>query len=199
MAGVVLHGQACCCLSDTAVTRRLHDEVTRVRGLFGAHAVFLMHDEIRVLGQDATCRAGGRTSAQILAANLRACRGFAGDAQVYVWNDMFDPNHNAVDAYDLARGSLAGSWDGLDRDVTVVNWNAAMPGASLRFFAGRGNPQVWAGYYDQPLAAMRRILPLLDRTPHVNAIMYTTWQDRFDDLEAFARLCRGDAPASPRP
>ena len=32
---------------------------------------------------------------------------------------------------------------------------------------------------------------LLDRTPNVTAIMYTTWQDRYDDLEAFARACAG--------
>lgn len=189
-AGVLLKGQASCCLSDSGVHARLADEVARVRGLFGARTLFLMHDEIRVIGQDAVCAATGRTSAQILAANLRDCRRLAGDARVVVWNDMFDPNHNAVDGFYLVRGDLAGAWDGLDRDVIVANWNSGKPAASLAFFSGRGNPQVWAGYYDRPVESVREILPLLDRTPGVQAVMYTTWQDRYDDLEAFAKLCR---------
>jgi hypothetical protein len=190
-AGVVLRGQASCCLSDTSVSRRLREEIARVRELFGARTLFLMHDEIRVLGQDAPCVAHHGSAAQILAANLRECRADAGDARVCVWSDMFDPHHNAVDRYYLVRGSLASSWDGLGRDVTVVDWNQEDPAASLAFFAARGNRIIWAGYYDEPVESIRRILPLLDRTPRVTAIMYTTWRGRFEDLEAFAKLCRG--------
>ena len=36
---------------------------------------------------------------------------------IYVWNDMFDPFHNAVNDYYLVRGDLKGSWEGLPKDV----------------------------------------------------------------------------------
>lgn len=191
-AAVLLRGQVACCLSDSAVLARLHDEVARVRELFVARTVFLMHDEIRAIGWDAPCKAGGRSAGAILAANVRACRAFAGDAAVCVWNDMFDPNHNAVSGYYLARGDLAGSWEGLDRDVVVVNWNPDRLDASLKFFAGRGHRQVYAGYYDGDVEEIRNALPRLDAVEGVTSVMYTTWRDRYDDLERFAAICRGE-------
>jgi hypothetical protein len=104
---------------------------------------------------------------------------------------MFDPQQNAVDGYYLVRGSLAGSWDGLGRDVVVVNWNGGHAASSLAFFAGKGHPQVWAGYYDTPPGDIARVLPQLARTRGAFAVLYATWQDRYDDLEAFARAVRG--------
>jgi len=191
-AAVLLRGQVACCLSDSAVLSRLHDEIARVRDLFGAGTLFLMHDEIRTIGWDAPCEAGGRSAGEILAANVRACRAFAGKARVCVWNDMFDPQHNAGTGYYLVRGDLAGSWEGLDRDVTVVNWNPDRLEASLKFFSGRGHSQVYAGYYDGNVEDIRGVLPRLDAVEGVTAVMYTTWKDRYDDLERFAAICRGE-------
>ena len=190
-AAVILHNQASVCLSDTAALSLTRDEIVRARELFGARTMFLMHDEIRIMAQDSTCRATGLTPGRILAAHVRACTQAAAPARVVVWNDMFDPAHNAVKDYYLVRGDLAGSWEGLAPAVEVANWNSEHTEASLKFFADRGHAQVWAGYYDTPPGAIRDVLPLLDRTPNVEAIMYTTWQDRYDDLEAFAKACRG--------
>ena len=41
-----------------------------------------------------------------------------------------------------------GSWEGLPRDVIIANWNGGKAPESLKFFAGRGHPQLIAGYYD---------------------------------------------------
>lgn len=191
-AAVLLRGQVACCLSDTAVLARQRAEIMRVRELFGARTLLLMHDEIRAIGWDASCQAGGKSAGAILAANVRACRAFAGDAAVCVWNDMFDPQHNAVPGYYLARGDLAGSWEGLDRDVVVVNWNPDRLDASLKFFAGRGHRQVYAGYYDGNVEDIHGVLPRLDAVEGVTAVMYTTWRERYDDLERFAAICRGE-------
>jgi len=190
-AAVILRGQVACCLSDTTVLRLERDEIARVRAMFGARTLLLMHDEVRALGGDSTCLATGHTPGRILADHVRALRAAAGDAHICVWNDMFDPFHNAVPNYYLVQGDLAGSWDGLDRNVTVINWNSEHTAASLGFFAGKGMAQVWGGYYDGPPDGIREVLPLLDRTPNVVAILYATWQNRYDDLEAFARAARG--------
>jgi hypothetical protein len=190
-AAVILRGQVACCLSDTAVIARQLAEIRRVRELFGARTVFLMHDEIRAIGLDSTCLATGRTPGQVLAANVRAIRAGAGGVRLCVWGDMFDPEQNAVDGYYLVRGSLAGSWEGLDPGIDVVNWNGGRIGSSLRFFARAGHRQVWAGYYDGPPGAIADVLPQLDQVTGTYAVLYATWRERYDDLEAFARAVRG--------
>jgi hypothetical protein len=189
-AAVLLKGQVACCLADSAVRRRQRQEIADVRRIFGARSVFLMHDEIRVMGQDATCLTTGRVPGDILAEDLRELRAAAGGARVLVWNDMVDPRHNAVSGYYLVRGDLSHAIAGLDTSVTIVNWNHARGTRSLRWFAERGFAQVWADYYDGPPGAIARLRSVLDHTPGVRAVMYTTWQDRFDDLEAFARAAR---------
>ena len=56
-----------------------------------------------------------------------------------VWNDMFDPFHNAVKGpYYLVNGPWSGSWEGLSKDVLVMNWNHGKRDQSLKFFADRG-------------------------------------------------------------
>ena len=66
-------------------------------------------------------------SGALLADNVRACaamlRQINPGGAIYVWSDMFDPNHNAVDKYYLVHGNLRGSWEGLDKDVIVVPWH----------------------------------------------------------------------------
>ena len=66
-------------------------------------------------------------------------------AKIYVLSDMFDPAHNAVDKYYLVNGSWAGSWGGLPRDVSIVNWNHGGRAKSPPFFARRGHHQILAG------------------------------------------------------
>ncbi len=105
---------------------------------------------------------------------------------------MFDPAHNAAKTgtYYLVRGDgpWYGSWKGLDKDVVIVNWNSdpAKRGESLAHFAGRGHKQILAGYYDGPVAAISPRLEDARRAGGLVGAMYTTWQSRYDDLEAFA-------------
>ena len=56
--------------------------------------------------------------------------------EIYVWNDMFDPFHNAHDHYALINGDLSGSWEGLDKDVIIANWYFDRRDENLPFFAG---------------------------------------------------------------
>ena len=193
-AAVVGGHQVAACASDSAVLRRYSQEGRRVREMFGAHTMMLMHDEIRALGGDPACVAAGGNAGAILAANVRACRKAVQPAAAIVWGDMFDPEQNAVAQYYLESSDLTGSWNGLDRDVAIMNWNHEHLEHSLRFFADRGHTQIIAAYYDGPLSGSAAWLPLLDRVPGLRGVMYATWQDRYDDLEAFAKLVR-HAPA----
>ena len=103
-----------------------------------------------------------------------------------VWSDMFDPHHNAVKDYYLVNGDLKGSWLGLDPKVVIMNWNFGARDKSLAFFSGRGHPQILSGYYDAGPDQIKGWLEAARGVPGVIGVMYTTWQNNYTDLEAFA-------------
>jgi hypothetical protein len=183
-------GSTTCCPSDPGTFALLRDETARLRELWGATGHLLMHNEIRCLGWDASCAAQGRSAGEVLAAHLRRCRSLLKGTQVYAWSDMFDPFHNSHAGYFLVRGDLARSWEGLDRDVIILNWNAERRAESLGLFSRRGQRQIIAGYYDGDPAGIRDALAAARGVPGVIGVMYTTWQGRYDDLERFARVVR---------
>jgi hypothetical protein len=114
----------------------------------------------------------------------------APEARLYVWSDMFDPNHNAVPGpYYLVNGPFTGSWEGLPENVTVMNWNSDRKEKSLKFFAERGNPQIIAGYYDGPPERLREWFAAVKSVPgSVQGVMYTTWRGDYSQLEKFGAL-----------
>ena len=59
-----------------------------------------------------------------------------------------------------------------------------------KFFAERGHHQVIAGYYDHKPEQIAEWLSAAKPFSGIDGVMYTTWQHKYDDLEAFARLCK---------
>ena len=182
--------QVMCCLTEPKVYDLLRDQARRVNDLFHPQTFFLSHDEIRVANWCRSCQATGETPGELLAANVRRCveiiKEVSPKARVVVWSDMFDPNHNAHDNYYLVNGTLEGSWKGLPEDVVLANWNGDKARESLRFFADRGHTQIIAGYYDDGLDNIKKWEEAAQGVPRVTGFMYTTWQHRYDDLEAVA-------------
>jgi hypothetical protein len=188
----IYDGQAMICPSEPRTAELLRDQIRRMHELWGAKRYMMSHDEVRVLGHCAACRERNMTPGQILAANVRECiaiaRDVAPEATLYVWNDMFDPHHNAVEGpYYLVNGSLTGSWEGLDENVVIVAWYFEQRENSLRFFSDRGHRYLIAGYYDGPVRQARDWLDTAHDVPGYEGIMYTTWRSDYDDLEAFAK------------
>ena len=109
---------------------------------------------------------------------------------------MFDPNHNAVSGpYYLVNGDLRGSWEGLPKEVIVLPWYFSKRSESLAFFAGRGHHQVIAGYYDEQPERVKDWLDAAGKFPDsVLGVMYTTWQNRYGDLEKFATVIDANSP-----
>ncbi len=186
---VIYDGQVCCSLSDPGVFEILEDQVRRVDELFAPRIWMLSHDEIRVANWSADDQRAGQTAGELLAGNVRrsieTIRRRSPNAEICCWSDMFDPHHNARDEYYLVRGDLAGSWEGLPSDVTIINWNHNQSQSSLRFFGERGHRQILAGYYDHDPAAIRGWLSQASSGDHVSGVMYTTWQSNYRDLETF--------------
>jgi hypothetical protein len=166
----------------------LADQARRMKAAWNAPGYMMHHDEVRTLNWDASCQQHP-DAGSILAANASMCSKLLEGSRVYVWSDMFDPHHNAVTDYYLVNGDLAGSWEGLEPKVVVVNWNFDKRDESLKFFAERGHSQVIAGYYDGDVAQIKQWLTSAEKVPGVVGIMYTTWRHNYDDLEAFAKAC----------
>lgn len=185
--------QAMICPSEPKTMELLRDQAQRMHRLWGAKGYFMSHDEIRVLNWCAACAKRQLTPGQMLADNVRACakilRAVNPGGRIYVWSDMFDPNHNAVKGpYYLVNGPLLGSWEGLDRDVIVVPWYFEKRQESLKFFADRGHQQVIAGYYDAKPEQAAEWLAAARTVPGVLGIIYTTWKNDYRQLEKFSEV-----------
>ena len=182
--------QTMCCLSEPKVYEILREQVRAVNDLLHPSSFFMQHDEIRVANWDEACRSRGLTPGELLADNVRRCvkiiRDISPDAKIWVWSDMFDPHHNAVDDYYLVNGSWAGSWEGLPSDVGIVNWANHLKGKNLKWFADRGHEQILAGYYDHEDWVIQEWLGAGEGLPGIVGAMYTTWQDDYSDLETWA-------------
>ena len=189
--------QVMCCLSDPKVYDILRDQIRALNDLLHPSSFFMQHDEIRVGNWDKACQDRHLTPGELLADNARKSVQIIRDvdpkAKIWVWSDMFDPNHNAVDNYYLVNGTWAGSWEGLDPDVGIVNWANRLKGKNLKWFADRGQEQVLAGYYDHREWVIAEWLAAGKGLPGITGAMYTTWTDDYSDMEAWAKAAWGSA------
>ncbi len=193
-AVTVYDGQVMICPSEPKTISLLRDQARRVHAAWGAKGYMMSHDEIRVLNWCKACQDRGMDAGELLADNARTCvrilREVNPGGKIYVWNDMFDPHHNAKNNYYLVRGDLKGSWEGLDKDVIIVNWNFDKRRDSLKWFADRGHRQIIAGYYDAGPQQIGVWLDAAKGVPGVAGAMFTTWQRNFSDIEKFADVAR---------
>jgi hypothetical protein len=188
---IIYDGQVCCCLGEPELDDLLADQAKRVRQLFDAPGYMMEHDEFRVAGQDEACLKTGKTPGQLLADNARFCTKLLEGSTAYVWNDMFDPFHNAVKGpYYLVRGPWTDSWEGLDKGVVIMNWNFGKRDQSLKFFADRGHKQVVAGYYDHKPEQVKDWVASANKVDGVVGVMYTTWRNDYSQIAAFAKFAR---------
>jgi hypothetical protein len=185
------------CLSEEKIFEDWRQEVKEANDRFHPPAFMMSHDEMRVINQCALCQSRHMTPGQLLADNVRRSaqiiRDIRPDAEVWVWNDMFDPLHNAVDDYYLVNGTLWGSWEGLDRDIGIVNWMGERKGENCRFFAERGEKEVLAGYYDgdEDGSGIAEWLKNAQPIGGIVGAMYTTWQSKYGAMEAWAKAAWG--------
>ena len=188
---IVYDGQVAACISEPRTMQLLVDQSKRMKELWGANGYMMSYDEFRCFGWDESCEKRHQTPGQILADNLKQCTDLVKPQQAYTWNDMFDPYHNAVKGpYYLVNGPWTGSWEGLDKDVIILNWNHGKRDKSLPFFADRGNRQVLCGYYDNDLSEWKQWLISGAKVKGIVGYMYTTWRNDYSKLEEFAKMSR---------
>jgi hypothetical protein len=188
-------GQITCCMSEPKVGQLIEEEIRWLKENCSPDAYFMSHDEIRHQGWDDSCVKQNKTPGQILADNVKQCSSIIERVDpgksIVVWNDMFDPHHNARKtgehgekfAMYLARGDgpWAGSWEGLPKEVGVVNWNCGSA-ESCKFFGEHGNQQIFSHVAPDKIV---KILNDSGANPGTAGVMYTTWDGNFNDLEKY--------------
>jgi len=158
---------------------------------------FLSMDELRVGGFCEACQRRHLSMAEILGdcvtRQFNMIRAANPEAEIYVWSDMFDPNHNAKEKYYLIDGSFDGTWKYIPKDLIMACWYYEKREPSLGFFSKLGYRTLGAAYYDaDDLENPKGWLASLERTQGAVGIMYTTWENKYKLLPGFGDLVSGD-------
>jgi hypothetical protein len=189
---LIYNDQVLLSMEDPKVFELMDDQVKRVSQAWNAPGYFMNYDEIRICGWEeqpgGTHLTPGELLAKHVAKGVEIIQKYAPKAKIYTWSDMFTPRHNArkLDGpgYYLCNGDWYGSWEGLPKEVVIVNWAGGTDG--LKWFADRGQQQIIAGYYDSnPVGGVNRWMSQAKGVPNVIGMMYTTWSKKYDDLPAF--------------
>src|SRR5271157_50254 len=180
-------------MSEPAVYEIWQRQIPLIERYLAPKKYFLSMDEVRGGGFCEACKGRHLTMAQILGDSVtrqyEMIRAANPQAQVYVWSDMFDPNHNAVAKYYLIDGSFEGTWNYLPKDIIMACWNGDERDPCLGFFSKLGHHTLGAAYYDaDDLQNPKDWLRSLDQTPGATGIMYTTWENKYELLGGFGDL-----------
>ena len=194
---IVYEDRVTSCLSEPRIFEDWRQEVKQADQLLHPAAFLMSHDELRVMNQCALCQSKHMTPGALLAWNVKQAaqiiRDARPDADIWVWSDMFDPLHNAVEHFYAVNGPLTGSWKGLDKGIGIVNWHGGLKGKNCQFFADLGLKQILSGYYDgdEDGAAISEWLRNTEGVPGIIGAMYTTWEDKYSAMDVWARRAWG--------
>jgi hypothetical protein len=192
-AMTVLDSQHCVCMSEREAYGLWQRDAQMVNDILAPKRWMLNTDEVRQGGSCAACKARGITFGQILGEHVTSgyniVKALNPDAEVFVWSDMFDPNHNAVRNYYLTDGDPSGSWQYLPPDINIVLWYYGKRNESLAHFSGLGFKTIAGAYYDaNDLTNTRGWLDAMKGVAGASGIMYTTWENKYGLLAPFGDL-----------
>ena len=163
-------GQVSVCMSAPKVydiwraqARLIHKHLAPARYL-------LSMDEVRAGGSCRACKSSGRTMARILGDCVTRQFGILRElnpkAEVFIWSDMLDPNHNARGGYYLVEGDFTGSWKHVPTALRIVCWYFRKREPILTHFSRLGFKTRAGAYYDaDTLENPKGWLDTLDKTP----------------------------------
>jgi len=189
----IYRDQTTICMSEPAVYEIWQRQIPLIEKYLAPKKYFLSMDEVRVGGFCEACQRRHLSMAQILGDCVtrqhQMIRAANPKAEVYVWSDMFDPNHNAKEKYYLIDGSFHGTWNYMPKDLVIACWDYDIRDKSLDFFSKLGYRTLGAGYYDaDDLENPKGWIESLDRTEGAVGIMYTTWENKYQLLPDFGDL-----------
>ena len=180
-------------MSEPAVYEVWQHQIPLIEKYLSPKKYFLSMDELRVGGFCEACQRRHLSMAQILGdcvtRQYKMIRAANPHAEIYVWSDMFDPNHNAQEKYYLIDGRFDGTWKYIPKNLIMACWYYEKRDLSLGFFSKLGYRTLGAAYYDaDDLENPKGWMASLDRTQGALGIMYTTWENKYKLLPSFGDL-----------
>ena len=191
---IVNDSQVTVCMAEPAVYDIMDREAKLLAERLRPRRVLLNMDEVRMGGTCEACagRNLGELVGECVTRQAEIIRRYSPGAEIYVWADMFDPNHNAHGNYYLAQGDFTGSWLHVPKDVVMAVWGGEPREKSLSFLAGQGFRTLIACYYDADnLNEVKGWLRVAGQTPQVQGLMYTPWEKKYALLPEFGDLLQG--------
>ncbi|MFQ6042593.1 MAG: carbohydrate binding domain-containing protein [Candidatus Poribacteria bacterium] len=188
------------CMSNPKLYTYWESLAEKLHSIIGFKKAFLSMDEIRNGGGCYACQSRqkrGMTMAQILGdcvtKQYNIFKKIDKAIEVFIWSDMFDPNHNARDNFYNVVGDFTGSWQYVPKGLIMVCWSASLKEQSLPFFSEQGFRTFGSVNMDGgTLEDVKGWLNTLDKTKDAIGIMYTTWQGQYELLAPFGDLVSGE-------
>lgn len=195
---MVMKGQVSTCMSEPEVYEFFEESAEEIMKLLAPKKWFLSMDEIRAANTCAACEKSNLTLDKILGRCItkqyRTIQKVQPGAEVYIWSDMLDPNHNCHADYIKCRGDFTGVWKWIPKELIISCWYYEKREESMKFFSDLGFRTQAAAYYDvDTLDSSRDWLDVCRRTPNCTGIMYTTWNHKYALMEGFAKMLQEDA------
>jgi len=188
-------GQISLCMSEPRLYETLAMQASNLVRRLDGNKFFLGMDEIREGGTCQACTARKTTMGRILgdcvSQECAILKQLKPKAEIFIWSDMLDPNHNAHAGYFLVDGDFSEAWNHIPKDLTMVCWGYTRRNQSVAHFSRLGFHVMGATYYDSDdLGSSRDWLRTLHACKTSSGIMYTTWRQNYTLLPAFCNLIR---------
>ena len=196
VADIYVSGSVMVSLSEDTLYTLIEDQVSRVNKIFNSNSFFMGHDEIRAFGWDSSDYKRKLSPRYILADNIKKCteiiKKINSSSRIFMWSDMVDSLHNAVNNYYLINGDLRGIWNDIPKDIIITNWNLGKLDASMSFFEKLGFNQITSPYYDAGNSnGIKNSRIEMEKHKNVLGSMYTTWNSDYRFLPQFASYMWG--------
>jgi hypothetical protein len=196
---LIIVSQVTVCMAEPELYEIFDHETKLLAQHLQPRSVLLNTDEIRMGGTCQACK--GRDMGELLGESVTKQAAILRDhipsVEIYIWADMFDPNHNAHANYYLVDGDFTNSWKHVPKNLIMAVWGGEPRPASLRFFADEGFRTLVACYYDAPdLKDVDGWLQAARPIRKVRGFMYTPWEKKYDLLPDFGDLIKKPAPAA---
>ncbi|MBF8275740.1 MAG: hypothetical protein HW390_813 [Candidatus Brocadiaceae bacterium] len=195
--GIALHeSQVSFCMSEPKLFELWHDQALAIHEAIAPNKYFLNVTQVRAGGTCETCKQRGLSMAQILGdcvtRQMGVVREINPNAEVFIWSDMLDDNHNARNNYYLVDGDLTGSWNYIPKDLIIVCWYHKLRNESMHHFSNRGFKTLACVNSDKGVGEIKDWLQTLKNTPDANGAMYTSFENDYTKLASFGRVVYSD-------
>lgn len=191
--------QVATCMSDPRLYDGLKLSAAAIQELLRPKVWLLSLDEIMCGGTCELCKVRKTDMAHILGECVTRMHAIIKaedpDARIFVWSDMFDPNHNARDGVGACRGTFEGVVDLIPKDIGLMLWYGEKLDKSVSYFAARGRCFMGSICCDGKNCeeTVRVWKEKLAPQPGLRGFMYTTWLNDYSKVGVFMNGLRKDS------